>query len=66
MLYIDVCTYNDYDKVIKLLLENNIDIIERNKVKMIISAEISVSLLAKLLEAKAFEGIVFFGEDSLN
>jgi len=66
MLYIDTCSLNDYDQVIRLFLQNNINIIERNKMKMVIAAEISLTLLAKLLEENDFKEVVSSGDKPLD
>ena len=36
MLYIDTCSYNDFDEVIRFLLKHEITIVERDKMKMVI------------------------------
>ena len=47
-LYIDVMTPDDYDKVIKFLLDNNITIKSRDKLKGQIVAEMSDDQINKL------------------
>lgn len=42
--HIDLCTYDDYDGTIRSLLENNIKIIGRSKMKMVVAVETTLSL----------------------
>jgi hypothetical protein len=63
-LCIDTCTYNDYDTVVRFLLEHGIPIKVRNKVKMFVVAEVPQELLPQLY-ALELEEIISTGDSPL-
>lgn len=66
MWYIDVCSYDDYDQVIKYLLEHNIPIAHRNKMHMMVAAKVPIELLHKMKHDIQFSETVLFGDTPLD
>ena len=62
MLHIETCSLKDYDKVIKFLVKNDIKIIYRNKMKMVIDAEISTDKVKIMKKEIDFETEILAGE----
>ena len=65
MLYIDTCSYNDYDDVVRFLLKHSVPIIDRNKMKMIVVAEMSDELADQMQDETDFEDVVSIGKTPL-
>jgi hypothetical protein len=66
MLYIDTSTYDDYDRVARYLIENKVPIVKRNKMAMVIGAEVSGAFVAKMIRDVKFDDIVTYGEELLD
>lgn len=66
MMYIDTCTFDDYDKVIRYLLEKRIPIRGRNKLEMVVAAEVSATFVQTMLQEVDFDEEVSFGEKPLD
>ncbi len=66
MMYIDACTYDDYDKVVRYLLGKNVPIRGRNKMEMVVAAEVSTSFVQTMLQEVDFDEEVSFGEKPLD
>ena len=64
-LYIDTCSYNDYDTVVRFLLNHQVEILSRNKMKMIVSAEMSADLANQMQDECDFEEAISIGEKPL-
>ncbi len=62
--YIDTTTHDDFDTVIRYLLEKKIPIIDRNKVKMLVSAELTVEQVREI-QALPLEEMVSIGDTPL-
>lgn len=62
MLYIDTCSYDDYDKVIKFCLENQIPITDRNKMEMTVCAEMTRDVASQMQDQIDFAEEVSTGE----
>lgn len=62
MLHIDTCSLKDYDKVIKFLVKNDIKIIYKNKMKMVIDAKISADQVKIMKKEIDFEKEILVGE----
>lgn len=65
VLYIDTCSYNDYDTVVRFLLKHEVEILIRNKMKMIVSAEMSADLANQMRDESDFEETISIGEKPL-
>ncbi len=65
MRFIDLFNYNDYDRVVRFLHEQNIPIIARDKVKMEIVADISPEI-EKQIYNLPFEEYASIGAHSVN
>jgi hypothetical protein len=65
MRYIDVSSYNDYDQVIKFLHQNQVLVIERSKMKMVVAADLSEEVEAKMLHEVEFEDPPSIGDSPL-
>lgn len=65
MRYIDVTTHDDYDRAVRFLLANRIPIVTRDKVKLVISAELSLDQEDRMLQEAGFEENVLFGDRPL-
>jgi hypothetical protein len=63
--HIDTCSYDDYDKVVKFLLENKVPIVSRDKMKLVVVAELTKELADKMQDEIDFEEFVSIGETSL-
>ena len=66
MFYIDTCFYDDYDKVVRFLLEHNVPIADRNKMKMVVSAEMSNELANQMQDEVDFDEAVSIGNTPLD
>ncbi|MBI4708852.1 MAG: hypothetical protein HY764_01450 [Candidatus Portnoybacteria bacterium] len=64
-LYIDVCTYDDYDKVVRYLLEHEIHITDRNKMRMFVGAEISEEQTKRMIKEISPKETITFGPTPL-
>jgi hypothetical protein len=62
--YVDTTTYNDFDTVIRYLHAKKIPIIDRNKVKMMVSAELTLQQIEEI-QALPLEETVSIGEKPL-
>lgn len=62
MLYIDVCSYDDYDRVVRFLLEHDVPIVNRNKMKMVVVAEMSEELAKQMQDEVDFKEVVLVGD----
>jgi len=65
MLYIDTFSYNDYDNVVRFLMRHNVPIANRNKMKMVIAAEISNELADQMQNEVDFEDMISIRETPL-
>jgi hypothetical protein len=65
MRFIDVFNYNDYDRVVRFLLEKNIPIIARDKVRMEVVADISPEIEEQIY-ALPFDEFASIGARSVN
>ena len=65
LLYIDTCSYDDYDKAVKFLLEHGTPIVGRSKVKMTIVAEVSKELMRQMDKEAGLEDALSWGETPL-
>lgn len=63
--YIDTSTYNDFDAVIRYLHSKSIPIDNRDKVKMVISAELTDEQLGEL-KALPLEEVLSYGTSPLS
>ncbi len=66
MRYIDTCSCGDYDKVIRFLSEHDVPIASRNKMRMVVSAEMSNELVKQMQDEVDFEETVSIGETPLD
>lgn len=66
MVYIDTSSYNDYDKVVMFLHKNNIPIVSRDKVRMVVSAELTPEMLDRMEKECEFEDFVTTGTAPLD
>lgn len=62
--YVDTTTYEDFDTVIRYLHTKKIPIIDRNKVMMMVSAELTLEQV-KEIQALPLEETVSIGEKPL-
>lgn len=65
MRFIDLFNYNDYDRVVRFLHEKNIPIIQRDKLKMEIVADITPEIERAIYDLP-FEEYASIGERSVN
>lgn len=65
MLYIDACSYDDYDQVIRFCLTHNITISSRDKMQMTIAAEMTEAQAKQMLDETIFQHAVSYGKSSL-
>ncbi len=65
MRYIDTTTYDDYDRVVRFLLEHQVPIVERSKMKMVVVADLPVDLESKMFDEVEFGDIVSVGDKPL-
>jgi len=63
--YIDTTTYDDYDRVVRFLLEHQVPIVERSKMKMVVVADLPVDLESKMFDEVEFGDIVSVGDKPL-
>ena len=63
--YIDCCSYDDYDRVVRFLLEKRVKIIERDKMKMLVVAELPKSMEDEMSDKIKFDEVVTVGESPL-
>lgn len=63
MLHIETFSYDDYDEVIRFLLEHDIPIIYRNKLEMVVVAEMSEELADQMKKEVNFYGAVLIDKD---
>ena len=66
MLYIDTCTYDDYDKAILFCIKNNINVNNRNKAKMSFAAEMSEDDFARMQKEAGFKESIIAGDTPLD
>jgi hypothetical protein len=66
MLYIDTSTHDDYDKVVRYLLEKNVAILHRDKVLMVVAADVSTEFASEMLNSLPLSDFATFGETPLN
>lgn len=62
LLYIDACSYDDYDKVVRFLLEHDVPIVSRDKVRMVVAAEMSEELVKQMQDEVDFKEVVLVGD----
>ncbi len=64
LLYIDTTTANDFDTIVQFLRRNNIDIVERDKVRLFVKAELTHNQLMELRELP-LEEFISYGTEPL-
>lgn len=62
MLYVDASSYDDYDRVVRYLIENDIKMGKRNKMQMVVEADMSMEQFVAMRDSVAFDDLVTAGE----
>ena len=65
MRYIDTSSFDDYDRVAKYLSEKGVSILKRNKLKMVIAADVSREFVSEMVRTVKFDELVSDGEKPL-
>lgn len=65
MLYIDALSYGDYDKMVAFMLDHDVEIIHRDKVKMCVGAEITMEFVKQMKQEVDFEDPISVGDKPL-
>lgn len=60
--YIDAGCYDDYDRVVRFLLDKGVKIIERDKMKMLVVAELPENVESEMTREVRFDEAVSIGE----
>ncbi|MFA5230088.1 MAG: hypothetical protein WC422_01410 [Candidatus Paceibacterota bacterium] len=66
LLYIDALSYEDYDKMVAFLLEHEVEMVDRNKVKMCVLAETTPELVKQMKKEVDFKDPISFGQKPLS
>lgn len=64
MLRIDTLSYDDYDKVVRFLLEHHVPIKDRNKVQMFVVVEMSDELANQMRSEVGFDEEVIIATET--
>ncbi|MFZ2252812.1 MAG: hypothetical protein WAW13_01405 [Minisyncoccia bacterium] len=63
MVYIDTCTRDDYNKAIAFLNRNNIPIVSQDEIQMVVSADLTPTMLDRMDDECDFEDHVWTGAE---
>ena len=59
--YIDAGSYDDYDRVVRFLLGKGVKIVERDKLKMLVAAELPANVESEMFGEVKFDEVVSIG-----
>lgn len=66
MLYINVRSYDDYDRVARYLFERKVSILKRSKLDKVLTAEVTHDFVWEMTNNVQFDGAVSYGEAPLD
>lgn len=66
MLYIDTSCNDDFDTVVRHLNSSGIPMATRNKLKLVVSADVTVDFAKEMLKSNNFKDLVTYGETPLD